>query len=91
MGVARPRSSGRRGVPQRLLPLHCRAYLSSNIPSKNGQLTSILQADNDFLSTQGIFDGQPFNGGLDNDNQFLVFRVTLPTVAPGSVQQAIGI
>jgi len=48
-------------------------------------------ADNDFLSTQGIFDGQPFNAGLDNDNQFMVYRVTLPTVTPGSVQEAIGI
>jgi len=48
-------------------------------------------ADNDFLSTQGIFDGEPFNAGLDNDNQFMVYRISLPTVAPGSVQQAIGI
>ncbi|KAI9441308.1 esterase-like activity of phytase-domain-containing protein [Lactarius indigo] len=35
-------------------------------------------ADNDFMSTNGVFDGEPFNAGLDNDNQFLVFRVTLP-------------
>jgi len=35
-------------------------------------------ADNDFLSTQGIALGQPFNAGIDVDNQFLVFRVTLP-------------
>lgn len=51
----------------------------------------LFQADNDFLSTQGIFDGMSFNAGLDNDNQFLVFRVTLPTVTAGSVQEAIGI
>ncbi|CAL1710830.1 unnamed protein product [Somion occarium] len=36
-------------------------------------------ADNDFISTHGVSLGQPFNAGLDNDNQFLVFRVTLPT------------
>ncbi|TFK84975.1 hypothetical protein K466DRAFT_495616 [Polyporus arcularius HHB13444] len=35
-------------------------------------------ADNDFISTQGISLGQPFDAGLDVDNQFLVFRVTLP-------------
>ena len=38
----------------------------------------IMQADNDFISTDGVSLGQPFNAGLDNDNQFLVFRVTLP-------------
>ncbi|KAI0693937.1 esterase-like activity of phytase-domain-containing protein [Cerioporus squamosus] len=35
-------------------------------------------ADNDFISTQGISLGQPFDAGLDVDNQFMVFRVTLP-------------
>ncbi|KAF9446969.1 hypothetical protein P691DRAFT_732245, partial [Macrolepiota fuliginosa MF-IS2] len=34
--------------------------------------------DNDFLSTHGVSLGQPFDAGIDNDNQFLVFRVTLP-------------
>ncbi|EIN10940.1 hypothetical protein PUNSTDRAFT_133002 [Punctularia strigosozonata HHB-11173 SS5] len=48
-------------------------------------------ADNDFITTDGISLGQPYNAGLDNDNQFMVFRVTLPTVAAGSVQRAIGI
>ncbi|KAI0674352.1 esterase-like activity of phytase-domain-containing protein [Trametes maxima] len=38
-------------------------------------------ADNDFISTQGIALGQPFDAGLDNDNQFMVFRVTLPGAA----------
>ncbi|KAH8103411.1 esterase-like activity of phytase-domain-containing protein [Cristinia sonorae] len=38
-------------------------------------------ADNDFISTKGVFNGQPFNAGLDVDNQFLVFRVTLPTAS----------
>jgi hypothetical protein len=51
----------------------------------------LRQSDNDFISTQGVFKGQPFNAGLDNDNQFLVFRVTLPTVPRGSVEQAISI
>ncbi|THH01971.1 hypothetical protein EW026_g830 [Hermanssonia centrifuga] len=36
-------------------------------------------ADNDFLTTQGISLGQPYNAGIDNDNQFMVYRVTLPT------------
>jgi hypothetical protein len=53
--------------------------------------TFFLQSDNDFLSTQGIADGVPFNAGLDVDNQFLVFRLTLPSVVKGSVQRAIGI
>ncbi|KAI0330295.1 hypothetical protein GY45DRAFT_758973 [Cubamyces sp. BRFM 1775] len=35
-------------------------------------------ADNDFISTQGIALGKPFNAGLDVDNQFMVFRLTLP-------------
>jgi len=35
-------------------------------------------ADNDFISTKGISLGMPFNASVDSDNQFLVFRVTLP-------------
>jgi hypothetical protein len=31
------------------------------------------------------------DAGLDVDNQFLVFRVKLPSVVPGSAQQSIGI
>ncbi|KAI0055433.1 hypothetical protein BV25DRAFT_174050 [Artomyces pyxidatus] len=42
-------------------------------------------SDNDFISTQGISLGVPFNAGLDNDNQFLVFRVTLPGAAIGDL------
>lgn len=41
-------------------------------------LTGCWKADNDFKSTQGVFDGQSFNAGMDVDNQFMVFRVTLP-------------
>ncbi|KAI1798159.1 esterase-like activity of phytase-domain-containing protein [Ganoderma leucocontextum] len=41
-------------------------------------------ADNDFITTQGISGGQPYNAGLDNDNQMMVFRVTLPgATVPG--------
>ncbi|TFL03130.1 esterase-like activity of phytase-domain-containing protein [Pterulicium gracile] len=35
-------------------------------------------ADNDFLSTKGVSLGVPFNAGIDVDNQFLVWRVTIP-------------
>ncbi|PPQ72093.1 hypothetical protein CVT26_006871 [Gymnopilus dilepis] len=48
-------------------------------------------ADNDFLSTQGISLGVPFNAGLDVDNQMMVWRVTLPSVVAGSVEKSIGI
>jgi hypothetical protein len=37
-------------------------------------------SDNDFLTTDGVAVGKPYNAGLDADNQFLVFRVTLPGV-----------
>ena len=37
------------------------------------------QADNDFLTTDGISVGQPYNAGIDVDTQFMVWRVTLPT------------
>lgn len=42
-------------------------------------------ADNDFISTHGIALGVPFDAGLDNDNQMLVFRVTLPGAVPGDI------
>lgn len=35
-------------------------------------------SDNDFISIHGVSLGEPFDAGLDVDNQFLVFRVTLP-------------
>ncbi|KAG6909301.1 hypothetical protein DXG01_001245 [Tephrocybe rancida] len=35
-------------------------------------------SDNDFISTHGVSLGVPFDAGLDVDNQFMVFRVTLP-------------
>ncbi|KAL0945215.1 hypothetical protein HGRIS_000727 [Hohenbuehelia grisea] len=47
-------------------------------------------SDNDFISTKGVASGKPFNAGADIDNQFLVFRVTLPSVSPGSVHRTIG-
>ncbi|KAJ7604436.1 esterase-like activity of phytase-domain-containing protein [Mycena polygramma] len=47
-------------------------------------------SDNDFLSTQGVSLGQPFDAGEDVDNQFLVFRVTLPGAA-ANVKKALGL
>ncbi|KAK0451314.1 esterase-like activity of phytase-domain-containing protein [Desarmillaria tabescens] len=48
-------------------------------------------SDNDFLTTNGISLGQPYDAGQDVDNQFLVFRVTLPSVIEGSVQRLLGV
>ncbi|KAF8915283.1 esterase-like activity of phytase-domain-containing protein [Mucidula mucida] len=48
-------------------------------------------ADNDFISTHGISLGEPFDAGDDVDNQFLVFRVTLPVVAEKSLARVLGI
>ncbi|TBU59301.1 esterase-like activity of phytase-domain-containing protein [Dichomitus squalens] len=45
-------------------------------------------SDNDFITTQGISLGQPYNAGLDNDNQFLVFRVTLPGASVPGVSRS---
>ncbi|KZV76581.1 hypothetical protein PENSPDRAFT_747472 [Peniophora sp. CONT] len=42
-------------------------------------------ADNDFQTTNGIAVGVPYNAGVDVDNQFLVFRVTLPGAAIGDL------
>ncbi|KAJ8494303.1 hypothetical protein ONZ45_g13284 [Pleurotus djamor] len=47
-------------------------------------------SDNDFISTHGVSLGVPFDAGLDVDNQWLVFRLTLPSVAQCSVHRAIG-
>ncbi|KAF8961939.1 esterase-like activity of phytase-domain-containing protein [Flammula alnicola] len=52
---------------------------------------ALAPSDNDFLSTHGVSLGVPFDAGIDVDNQFLVFRVTLPSVPQGSVQTSIGI
>ena len=54
------------------------AASSFSLPIR-GPLTRDMQADNDFITTDGISLGIPYNAGLDNDNQFLVCRVTLPT------------
>ncbi|KAK0493541.1 esterase-like activity of phytase-domain-containing protein [Armillaria luteobubalina] len=48
-------------------------------------------SDNDFLTTNGISLGQPYDAGQDVDTQFLVFRVTLPSVVAGSVQKLLGV
>ncbi|KAF8883997.1 esterase-like activity of phytase-domain-containing protein [Infundibulicybe gibba] len=41
-------------------------------------------SDNDFMTTDGVALGVPYNAGIDIDNQFLVFRLTLPGVTKGS-------
>jgi len=60
-------------------------------PSMPDDYFLITASDNDFLTTQGFFNNQPFNGGQDIDTQILVFRLTLPVVARGSVEKSIGI
>ncbi|KAL1715163.1 esterase-like activity of phytase-domain-containing protein [Schizophyllum commune] len=35
-------------------------------------------ADNDFITTDGVSVGEPYDAGADVANQFLVFRATLP-------------
>ncbi|EDR07135.1 uncharacterized protein LACBIDRAFT_235871, partial [Laccaria bicolor S238N-H82] len=47
--------------------------------------------DNDFITTNGVSIGVPYNAGLDVDNQFLVYRLTLPSVPRNSVERSIGI
>jgi len=48
-------------------------------------------ADNDFLTTDGMAVGQPYNASSNVDNQALVWRVTLPTVATDKIKESIGI
>ncbi|KAF6759459.1 esterase-like activity of phytase-domain-containing protein [Ephemerocybe angulata] len=48
-------------------------------------------ADNNFSTTDGIIGGVPYNQGLDVDSQFLVYRLTLPSLARGSVEDMLGI
>ncbi|KIY62456.1 hypothetical protein CYLTODRAFT_494631 [Cylindrobasidium torrendii FP15055 ss-10] len=45
---------------------------------KGDQYFLFVVSDNDFQTTQGISLGQPFDAGIDVDNQFLVYTVTLP-------------
>ena len=54
-------------------------------------LSKVFQSDNDFLTENGVSLGQPYNASQNVDNQALVYRVTLPTVDQGTVEQAIGI
>lgn len=35
--------------------------------------------DNDFLTTNGVMQGKPYNAGSNNDNMVLVYKLTLPT------------
>lgn len=79
MGEHCARACRRPEIPARFLPVHGGKNGCSAASRANLDLPLTLQADNDFISTQGVSIGQPFNAGLDNDNQFLVYRVTLPT------------
>ncbi|KAJ7758808.1 esterase-like activity of phytase-domain-containing protein [Mycena maculata] len=47
-------------------------------------------SDNDFITTQGISLGVPYDAGEDVDTQAFVFRVTLPGAGP-AVAAAIGV
>jgi hypothetical protein len=52
-------------------------------------LSAELQADNDFITTNGISLGQPYNAGLDNDNQFMAYRVTLPNLKQSDLKHLL--
>jgi hypothetical protein len=54
-------------------------------PSYPNDYFLFTASDNDFITTQGVSLGVPYNAGLDVDNQFLVFRVTLPSARPGTL------
>ncbi|KAG5635359.1 hypothetical protein H0H81_011548 [Sphagnurus paluster] len=54
------------------------ALASVNEPEFPDDYFLFTVADNDFISTNGVSLGVPYDAGLDVDNQFLVFRVTLP-------------
>ncbi|KAF5375785.1 hypothetical protein D9757_008987 [Collybiopsis confluens] len=60
------------------------------IPSLPNDYFLFTASDNDFLTEDGISLGIPYNAGVNVDNQFLVFQVTLPSVPAGSVAQSIG-
>ncbi|KAJ3797726.1 esterase-like activity of phytase-domain-containing protein [Lentinula aff. detonsa] len=62
-----------------------------NDPANPNDYFLFTASDNDFLTEDGISIGIPYNAGVNVDNQFLVFQVTLPSVTPGSIQQAIGV
>ncbi|KAH9919965.1 esterase-like activity of phytase-domain-containing protein [Epithele typhae] len=54
------------------------ALAPCNDPSFPDDYFLFTVADNDYITTDGSMLGQPYDAGLDNDNQFMVFRVTLP-------------
>ena len=49
------------------------------------------RADDDFLTTNGVAIGKPYNAGMNVDNQALVWRVTLSTVDGDEIEKSIGI
>ncbi|KAJ7572622.1 esterase-like activity of phytase-domain-containing protein [Mycena floridula] len=48
-------------------------------------------SDNDFISEDGVSLGVPFNAGLNVDNQFLVFQVTLPGLTQAAIKARLGV
>ncbi|KAF6759490.1 esterase-like activity of phytase-domain-containing protein [Ephemerocybe angulata] len=48
-------------------------------------------SDNNFSTTDGVIGGVSYDEGLDVDTQFLVYRVTLPSLARGNVENSLGI
>ncbi|TFK45876.1 hypothetical protein OE88DRAFT_1088639 [Heliocybe sulcata] len=57
---------------------------SAHDPAYPNDYFLFTASDNDFITMDGISVGVPYNAGLNNDNQFLVFRLTLPdTNLPG--------
>ncbi|KDQ57002.1 hypothetical protein JAAARDRAFT_69973 [Jaapia argillacea MUCL 33604] len=55
------------------------AVVSCQDPTYPDDFFLFTASDNDFITTQGVSGGVPYNAGLDNDNQFMVFRITLPS------------
>ncbi|KIK63498.1 hypothetical protein GYMLUDRAFT_222584 [Collybiopsis luxurians FD-317 M1] len=62
-----------------------------NDPSNPNDYFLFTASDNDFLTEDGIFNRVPYNAGVNVDNQFLVFQVTLPSVPAGSIANSIGV
>ncbi|KAF7291259.1 Phytase-like domain-containing protein [Mycena indigotica] len=66
------------------------ALAPAGVPGAPDDYFLFVASDNDFISTQGVSLGVPFDAGEDVDSQFLVFRVTLPGAAAG-VKAALGL
>ncbi|KAF9002928.1 esterase-like activity of phytase-domain-containing protein [Cyathus striatus] len=62
-----------------------------NDPSLPNDYFLFTASDNDFLSTHGVSLGVPFDAGIDVDNEFLVFQLTLPSVNKNNLNLALGL